>query len=72
MKTILITLGVVFLAGCASTEEQEETTQDLNQSVRDFIELRNLESIDAIVSGSSDSWNDITEITQDCLHIPYQ
>ena len=46
-----------FLAACASQDEQaEESTQDVTQAVRDFIELRELEELNALRSGTNDSW----------------
>lgn len=61
MKTLLTLTAVLLIAGCASTEEKEASTQDINQSVQDFIELRELESLDALSSGSHDSWSEITD-----------
>jgi len=51
-----------FLAACASQDEQaEESTQDVNQAVRDFIELRGLEELDALRSGTNDSWQQLDD-----------
>lgn len=45
------------LAACASQDEQaEDSTQDVHQAVRDFIELRELEELDSMRSGTNDSW----------------
>jgi hypothetical protein len=52
----------VFLAACASQEEQaEESTQDVYQAVRDFIELRELEELDRLKSGTNDSWQQLDD-----------
>lgn len=51
-----------FLAACASQDEQPEaSTQDVNQAVRDFIDLRELEELSALQSGPSDSWRQVSE-----------
>jgi len=51
-----------FLAACASQDERaEESTQDVNQAVRDFIELRGLEELDALRSGTNDSWQQLDD-----------
>ncbi len=51
-----------FLAACASQDEQPEaSTQDVNQAVRDFIDLRELEELNALQSGTSDSWRQVNE-----------
>jgi len=50
------------LAACASQDEKaEESTQDVNQAVRDFIELRELEELDALKSGSNDGWQQLDD-----------
>ena len=61
MKTLITLVAALLIAGCASSEEKELSTQDINQSVRDFIELRDLESLDELKSGSHDSWQEITD-----------
>lgn len=60
MKKYLLLL--VLLTGCAAQDEQDEaSSQDIEQAVRDFIELRELEPLDSLKSGSSDSWSEIDE-----------
>jgi len=50
------------LAACASQDEQaEQSTQDVNQAVRDFIELRELEELDAMKSGTNDGWKQLDD-----------
>ena len=62
MKTIFIALGIVLLAGCAGQDEKAElSTQDVTQAVQDFIEVRELESIDSLKSGNNDSWREIND-----------
>jgi len=51
-----------FLAACASQDEQaEESTQDVTQAVRDFIELRELKELDALKSGTNDGWQQLDD-----------
>jgi len=52
-----------FLAACAAQDEQAEgSTQDVNQAVRDFIELRGLEELDTLKSGTRDSWQQLDDL----------
>lgn len=61
MKTIIATFGLVLLAGCAGQEEREASTQDLEQAVRDFIEVRELEPLDSMKTAANDSWVPVGE-----------
>ena len=62
MKTAAAIAAGVFLAACASQDEQPEaSTQDVNQAVRDFIDLRELDELDALKSGTNDSWQQLDE-----------
>ncbi len=62
MKKIIYVLGIVLLAGCASQDEQEDpSTQDIAQAVKDFIELRGLEEVPSMRSGTNDGWTTIDE-----------
>jgi hypothetical protein len=62
MKIAGATLATLFLAACASQDEQaEESTQDVTQAVRDFIELRELEELDALRSGTKDGWQQLDD-----------
>ena len=57
MKTIIFAFVLALLAGCAGQDEKEKmSTQDMTQAVRDFIEVRELEELDALKSGTNDSW----------------
>ena len=57
MKTTLLLLVVSILAACAAQDEtKDKSTQDINQAVRDLIELRDLEELDSLRSGSNDGW----------------
>jgi hypothetical protein len=60
MKTIIYLLMLALLAGCAGQEENEKpSTQDITQAVIDFIEVRNLEPLESLKSGTNDSWRAI-------------
>ncbi|MDJ0812457.1 MAG: DUF6491 family protein [Woeseiaceae bacterium] len=62
MKKLFTLLGIVVLAGCAGQDETDDpSTQDIGQAVRDFIELRELEELDALKSGTRDGWTQIDE-----------
>ena len=62
MKYFLYGLGLALLAGCAGQDEKDDpSTQDIGQAVRDFIELRELEEVDQMRSGTRDSWSEIDE-----------
>ena len=57
IKIAAVIAAAFILAACASQDEQvEESTQDVNQAVRDFVDLRELEELDALKSGTNDSW----------------
>jgi len=64
MKIAIAMAAAFFLAGCASQDEQDEqadeSTQDVNQAVRDFIELRELEELDALKSRTMAGSNSMT------------
>ena len=55
MKTIIYLLVMTLLAGCAG-QEDKPSTQDITQAVIDFIEVRDLEPLESLKSGTSDSW----------------
>jgi hypothetical protein len=62
MKNALLILVVLLLAACAAQDEKkDESTQDMTQAVRDFIELRELEELDSLKSGSNDSWKSLDD-----------
>jgi hypothetical protein len=62
LKKVAAMAAAFFLAACASQEEQaEESTQDMNQAVRDFIELRELEELDRLKSGTNDGWQQLND-----------
>jgi (p)ppGpp synthase/HD superfamily hydrolase len=62
MKTAVVMAATLFLAACASQDEKEEaSTQDTGQAVRDFIELRELEELDALRSGTNDNWRQLDD-----------
>jgi len=50
------------LAACATQDEAaEQSSQDTAQAVRDFIEVRDLEELSKMATGSRDRWTDIEE-----------
>ncbi len=62
MRIAIYLLATIMLAGCAAQDEQDDpSTQDVAQAVRDFIELRDLEEVDSMRSGQTDSWDAIDD-----------
>ena len=62
LKIAAVIAAGFFLAACASQDEQaKESTQDMNQAVRDFIELRELKERHSLKSGTNDSWRQLNE-----------
>jgi len=62
VKTMLLIAASALLAACAGQgDKQEQSTPDQVQAVRDFIEVRQLEEVDAIASGSRDGWESIED-----------
>ena len=59
MKTLYLIMVIALLAGCAA--QDQKSTQDIDQSLRDFIEVRALEPVNEIRTHSNDSWQKITE-----------
>ena len=59
-KTILL-CGIILLAGCASQDEKDASTQDIQQAVKDFIALRELEEVPSMRTGTRDGWTQIDE-----------
>ena len=61
-KAFATGLIAVIVTSCAATEEQEDPSrQDVPQAVRDFIEVRDLESLESLRSGSNDGWQSIDD-----------
>ncbi len=59
-KTIIATLSIlVMLSACAAQEEA--TTQDAEQAVRDFIAVRELAETREIRTSNSDHWEEIDQ-----------
>lgn len=50
--------AVALLTACAS---QEQTTQDAEQAVRDYIDIRELPETDKMSTSNRDSWKEIDE-----------
>ena len=62
MRTILLTFVAACLAGCAGQDEKDEPREDpVTRAVEDFIDVRQLEETDRIVTGSSDGWTQLNE-----------
>jgi hypothetical protein len=62
MKNFFYLVGIILLAGCAGQDEKDDpSTQDVGQAVRDFIELRELEEVDDMRTGTRDGWTEINE-----------
>lgn len=60
MNKSLILLVLVALVGCASQDEKDDAKEDpVTKAVVDFIEVRNLEEVDAITSGGNDGWKEL-------------
>ena len=58
IKQLVVVIAAGGLAACAAQEEQP-STQDMTQAVRDFIEVRQLQELDSLHSGSNDSWQQL-------------
>jgi len=62
MKNTALLLAAVLLTACAAQDPAEEqSTQDTAQAIRDFIEVRDLQSVDKISTSSSDSWTELDQ-----------
>ena len=62
MKLVTLLMATVVLAACATQDEAaKQSSQDTAQAVRDFIEVRDLEELPKMASGSRDRWTDIEE-----------
>ena len=59
MKHGLPIILVCLLAACASQDEQ--VTQDTEQAVRDFIDVRQLTETDTVRTASTDRWDKIDQ-----------
>ena len=56
-KTTALLLFVAMLSACASQEEV--TTKDIEQAVRDFIAVRQLAEVDKMTTTNDDHWDEI-------------
>jgi hypothetical protein len=60
MNKLLMLFALATLAGCASQDEKDNAKEDpVTEAVLDFIEVRNLEEVDAISSGTNDGWTEL-------------
>lgn len=59
VPTIIVATGLV---ACASQDDKDKpSTQDVSQAVKDFIEVRELEPLNSLRSGSNDGWHSISD-----------
>lgn len=59
MKTITLAFATLLLTACAGQDEKPPSTQDITQAVRDFIDVRGLEQLDTLRTGSNDGWREL-------------
>jgi hypothetical protein len=59
MNKFIFAAAAMIVSGCATQER--EVTQDEEQAVRDYIQVRGLEEVGRIRSSSGDSWDEIDE-----------
>ena len=59
MRRIALILAALLFAGCASQEQAR--TNDVEQAVRDFIEVTDLHEVDHMRSDTRDRWEKIDE-----------
>ena len=60
LKLVPALLVATGLVACAS-QEDKKSTQDITQAVQDFIEVRELRSLDSLRSGSTDGWDVVND-----------
>ena len=53
-------LAAALLGACAAQDERP-STQDVDQAVRDYIEVRDLEDLDTLRSGANDHWQRLSD-----------
>ena len=63
MKQILVPLALITIAACAAKDGTRKPTEEAvyDQAIRDFIEVRGLESHDKIRTAERDGWETLTE-----------
>ena len=59
MRELYCLISIAILAGCASSGETN--TRDIEQAVRDFIAVRQLEPVRSIRTANDDQWQDIDQ-----------
>ena len=59
MKRLMLFCAPLMLAACATQDEQ--ITQDVEQAVRDFIDVGQLHEVDEIRTGTRDRWEKIDQ-----------
>lgn len=63
MKRILLLLTVIVLGACATKDggsQRENTERSQNQSILDFIDVRELQEVDKLRSTERDGWDTVT------------
>lgn len=59
MNRLPLLITLIFLGACATQEDG--LTYDTEQAVRDFIEVRELETTDKVRTNNDDQWQDIDQ-----------
>lgn len=60
MNKLMTLFALAALVGCASQDEKDGAKEDpVTEAVLDFIEVRDLEEVDAISSGTNDGWREL-------------
>jgi len=58
MNATALLLVAALLTACASQDEAEEqSTQDMTQAVRDYIEVRDLQEVNRLMTSANDRWD---------------
>ena len=60
MKITALLITTLLMSACAAQEQNQLSTQDELQAVRDFIAVRNLEEVNSMRVSSSDRWTEIS------------
>ena len=58
---IATALAVALVLGACAGQEEKPSTQDITQAINDFIDVRGLEELDALKSGSNDGWTQLSD-----------
>ena len=58
---IATALTMALVLGACAGQDERPSSQDITQAISDFIEVRDLEELDALRSGSNDSWRQLSD-----------